>query len=224
MGQIKLDDILRGGFFEIRAYTRYMLNWGKDAIFSRTIPVFEKPAKEGDYSNPRLWTPRATDVPSNRDKSEGLKHNINAKFYPEGGHLIKGFKTRVAFELLDQQGQRLKATCTLKQGTQTLMRTQTNNDGRGMVFVTPNDSPCTLYVVCDNGRSANIPLPAAETSGVALSVDMMQKSQVPIQLSATADWQGQTVGVTLMNNGKVYFARNTRWATSPSPSRCHVGR
>lgn len=215
MGQIKLDDILRGGFFEIRAYTRYMLNWGKDAIFSRTIPVFEKPAKEGDYSNPRLWTPRATDVPSNRDKSEGLKHNINAKFYPEGGHLIKGFKTRVAFELLDQQGQRLKAACTLKQGTQTLMRTQTNSDGRGMVFVTPNDSPCTLYVVCDNGRSTNIPLPAAETSGVALSVDMMQKSQVPIQLSATADWQGQTVGVTLMNNGKVYFCEEHTLGDKP---------
>lgn len=46
MGQIKLDDILRGGFFEIRAYTRYMLNWGKDAIFSRTIPVLKNPRKK----------------------------------------------------------------------------------------------------------------------------------------------------------------------------------
>ena len=206
IGQIKLGDILRGGFFEIRAYTRYMLNWGTDAIFSRTIPIFEKPAKEGDYSSPRLWTPRATDVPTHREKPEGLEKNINAKFYPEGGHLIKGFKSRLAFELFDRQGQRLKAACTLKQGDQTLMRTQTNSDGRGMVFVTPGDTPCTLSVVCENGRTANITLPTAEVSGIALSADMSQKKDnIPVQLSATPDWQGQTVGVTLMNNGKIYF-------------------
>lgn len=215
IGQIKLDDILRSGFFEIRAYTRYMLNWGKDAIFSRTIPIFEKPKTEGDYSNPRLWTPRAADVPTHREKPEGLDKNINAKFYPEGGHLIKGFKSRLAFELLDRQGQRLKAVCTLKQGDQTLMRTQTNSDGRAVVFVTPGDTPGTLSVVCDNGRSADIPIPVAETSGVALSVDMMQKSNVPIQLSATADWQGHTVGVTLMNNGKIYFCEEHALGDKP---------
>ncbi len=216
IGQIKLDDILRSGFFEIRAYTRYMLNWGKDAIFSRTIPIFEKPKAEGDYSNPRLWTPRVADVPNNREKPEGLEKNINAKFYPEGGHLIKGFKSRLAFELFDRQGQRLKAVCTLKLGDQTLMRTQTNSDGRGVVFVTPGDTPCTLSVVCDNGRSANIPIPAAETSGVALSVDMTQKKDnIPVQLSATSDWQGQTVGITLMNNGKLYLCEEHTLGDKP---------
>ncbi len=205
IGQIALDDILRSGFFEIRAYTRYMLNWGTDAIYSRMIPIFEKPKTEGDYSSPRIWTPRSSDVPNGREKPKGLDKKINAKFYPEGGHLIKGFKSRLAFELLGQEGQRLQAACTLKQGEQTLMRTQTNSDGRGVVFVTPGNTPCTLSVVCENGRSADITLPAAETSGLALSVDMtQQKDKIPIQLSATPDWQGQTIGVTLMNNGKIY--------------------
>ncbi len=95
------------------------------------------------------------------------------------------------------------------------MRTQTNSDGRAVVFVTPGDTPCTLSVVCDNGRSANIPIPAAETSGVALSVDMMQKSHVPVQLSATTDWKGQTVGVTLMNNGKIYFCEEHTLGEKP---------
>ncbi|MDO4801558.1 MAG: hypothetical protein Q4A15_05275, partial [Prevotellaceae bacterium] len=34
-GQFKLDSILGTGFYEIRAYTRYMLNWGVNAMFSR---------------------------------------------------------------------------------------------------------------------------------------------------------------------------------------------
>lgn len=214
MGQIKIDDILRGGFFEIRAYTRYMLNWGKDAIFSRTIPVFEKPAKEGDYSNPRLWTPRATDVPSNRDKSEGLKHNINAKFYPEGGHLIKGSNPGG-----------LRVAGPARATAESYLHAET---GHADADAHTDQQRWARHGVCDakrlalhavrcmrQRRSANIPLPAAETSGVALSVDMMQKSQVPIQLSATADWQGQTVGVTLMNNGKVYFCEEHTLGDKP---------
>ena len=31
------------GFYEVRAYTKYMLNFGEDALFSRLLPVFDKP-------------------------------------------------------------------------------------------------------------------------------------------------------------------------------------
>ena len=215
MGQIKLSGILRGGFFEIRAYTRYMLNWGTNAIFSRIIPIFERPKPEGNYSNPILWTPKSSDVPNGREGTEPLKHKVNARFYPEGGHLVRGYKNRLAFELLDRKGQRLEAVCTLKQGEQTLMRTQTNSDGRGVIVVTPSDTPGTLSVICQDGHTADIPLPAAETSGVALNVDMMQKNDILIQISATPDWQGQTVGVTLLNNGKIYFCEEHTLAGQP---------
>ncbi|MDO4824306.1 MAG: hypothetical protein Q4A08_09095, partial [Bacteroidales bacterium] len=39
-GQFRLDSILGTGFYEVRAYTRYMLNWGVNAMFSRVFPVF----------------------------------------------------------------------------------------------------------------------------------------------------------------------------------------
>nr|MCR5044897.1 hypothetical protein [Bacteroidaceae bacterium] len=47
-GDIKLDSLLTSGYYEVRAYTRYMTNWGTNAVFSRVFPVFKKPAKEGD--------------------------------------------------------------------------------------------------------------------------------------------------------------------------------
>ena len=31
------------GFYEVRAYTRVMLNWGDDVVFSRVFPVFDRP-------------------------------------------------------------------------------------------------------------------------------------------------------------------------------------
>ena len=47
-GNIYLDQLYLSGYYEIRAYTRYMLNWGDEAIFSRVFPVFDK-VNNGDY-------------------------------------------------------------------------------------------------------------------------------------------------------------------------------
>ena len=43
------DGTLVGGFYEVRAYTRVMLNWGDDVVFSRVFPVFDTPKREGEY-------------------------------------------------------------------------------------------------------------------------------------------------------------------------------
>ncbi|MBR1593711.1 MAG: hypothetical protein IJ659_02925, partial [Alloprevotella sp.] len=50
-GDIALSEVLTSGFYEIRAYTRYMTNWPAENIFSRVVPVFAKPKREGDYSH-----------------------------------------------------------------------------------------------------------------------------------------------------------------------------
>lgn len=39
-GHIDLVDPIKSGFYELRAYTREMLNWGTDALFSQVVPVF----------------------------------------------------------------------------------------------------------------------------------------------------------------------------------------
>lgn len=207
IGQIQLKDNEQGGFFEIRAYTRYMLNWGKDAIFSRVIPIFEKPREEGNYQSPVLLN-KYMDAKSSNDKTPKRKA-LNIKFYPEGGHLVQGLKTRVAFELTDKSGRGVQAGCVLKAGDRELMRTQTGSDGRGIVTCTHDihlpDQELTLTAISSDGQHDDFSLPVAETSGVAVSVDMLQKNTIDIDLASSNDLQGQTVGVTLLNNGKIYF-------------------
>ena len=55
-GDIKLDSLLTSGYYEVRAYTRYMTNWGTNAVFSRVFPIFKAPKKEGDYSDLTIRT------------------------------------------------------------------------------------------------------------------------------------------------------------------------
>ncbi len=47
-GQFVLDSAYLSGFFEVRAYTRYMMNFGKDNYFSRVFPIYDK-VINGDY-------------------------------------------------------------------------------------------------------------------------------------------------------------------------------
>lgn len=49
-GEFPLKRIYRSGFYEVRAYTRRMLNFGDDCIFSRVFPVYDEPETDGNYA------------------------------------------------------------------------------------------------------------------------------------------------------------------------------
>lgn len=53
-GDILLDKPLHSGYYEVRAYTRYMTGWGTEACFSKVIPIFSRPKTLGDYSKPTI--------------------------------------------------------------------------------------------------------------------------------------------------------------------------
>ena len=111
-GDFPLDSILGTGFYEVRAYTRYMLNWGSQGIFSRVFPVFRSPDAEGNYSHPtidqlsyrRRLPERLFEVDTAvvLEGADGKKRNAKGfivNFYPEGGSLVRGLRSRVAVEV-----------------------------------------------------------------------------------------------------------------------------
>ena len=50
------------GYYEIRAYTQNMLDFGKETAFSRVIPVYIKPKREGHFEESTVYV----------EKTEGL--------------------------------------------------------------------------------------------------------------------------------------------------------
>ncbi len=124
-GDFALKDSLYSGFYELRAYTRWMLNFcvtehpygRKDreqfynrqmaadffrqygTIYSRVFPVYERPDSAGDYSQKYIVS-----RPKQRlDKV--LKPDLNVRFYPEGGSLIAGSRCRISFEATTEEGE-----------------------------------------------------------------------------------------------------------------------
>jgi hypothetical protein len=204
-GCICLDDkILGDGYYEVRAYTRYMTNWDT-GTFSRVFPVFGKPRKEGDYSMRKLTEYRERyRLPDNREAADTVDvKKINVHFYPEGGHLVQGLPCTVAYAVTDGTGCAVSTHGWLVAGRDTLSEVSTSYEGRGRFTYTPGTETARLMLSDGRGHVKPFVLPAAESSGCVLTVDALQTSRVTFDVNATADYQGKPLCWVLTHEGSV---------------------
>lgn len=198
-GDITVDSIMTTGFYEIRAYTRYMTNWGSDACFSRVIPIFKAPQQEGNWNNPAIdLFSHSKRLNNEREKEEKLDR---VTFYPEGGNLIKGLTGRVAVLATDKDGKPMEDAFVEVEGEGG--RVMTDSFGRAVVTVPANNMNPQVVITDSLGNSKTYSLPAAISSGVALKVDADREDVVNVEINASEDLQGSAVAYVVMNGGKV---------------------
>ena len=212
-GDIKLEGLLGSGFYEVRAYTRYMTNWGNGGIFSRVFPIFEAPKTDGDYSNMTMrkekYNRRLPNIRSN-DVNEGTvqkDRKLCVHFYPEGGKLVEGLTSRVAFLVTDKAGKHESyGGALLDENKEFVAATNTQHDGMGAFELTPDSKPKYLRVQDTNGKQHDFLLPQAEKEGVVISVDMMRDDEVSVVVKTSQAFSGRLLGYTLMHNGRIISA------------------
>ena len=185
-GQFVLSDSLYSGYYELRAYTRWMLNFNCyerpstredrmkfynqrmahdffrdwDGLYSRVIPIYDKPAQPGNYTE-RYMTGRPKQL-----LASPVEPKLQCAFFPEGGSLVRGLTQRVAFELTDQDGKAVDAV-----GQIGGRRVSTRYMGRGLFTVSvPTDSLRQRLSFTWRGHDYAFPLPKAMPSGVALTL------------------------------------------------------
>ena len=101
-GEFELRKELLSGYYEVRAYTRYMLNWGDEAVFSRVFPVYDK-VNGDNYDFKNMLDRKRSFMREGKWVTNELPE-ADLKFYPEGGHIVEGIETTVAYELFDDEG------------------------------------------------------------------------------------------------------------------------
>ncbi len=201
-GQFALPDSLYSGYYELRAYTRWMLNFNVthqsyrkqdtwyfynkemaadyfrqwEGLYSRVLPVYSKPERPGDYDTRRMYQRPKQRLPRVK------KDRLLATFYPEGGHLIEGIENRVAFALTDQHGEAVNLKGILTGAGNRHVNIQTEHMGRGSFLVTPTGQSVKAHFTF-RGKDYDFTLPEAEPSGVAIRLDdgqlTLSASKVP---------------------------------------------
>lgn len=188
------------GFYEVRAYTSFMQNFGDDIIYSRVFAVYDKPKEEGAYyeSSPTI-TIRSNSLQEKRPEAPKLK-GINAAFLPEGGHLIMGQPCRVAFRISDSNGLGTDAQVILQDGSE--LSAQTVHDGMGAFTFTPVKKHSSVEVIAD-GKSHTFQLPDAEEQGCAIQLSYGSDSLIA-DITATDMFSDSVLGITVTCRGTLY--------------------
>ena len=221
-GEMKLDTILGSGLYEVRAYTRYMTNWGTNAVFSRVIPVFKTPKQEGDYSDLTIVPiPYHQRLPNRREPMDTLyvkvvddglyTHDLNktisVNFYPEGGDLIVGKRCRVAMLAVDDNGHPYESEGFVMNGAgDVLASVKTDSLGRGLFELVPDTGKLTFQMrnlkKKEKRQVQFFALPQAKTEGCTLSLDAVSE-QMLATLQCTDGICGNMLGYVLMHNGNI---------------------
>lgn len=198
-GCFRLDKLLGSGYYEVRAYTRYMLNWGGEACFSRVFPIFDTPSTAGDYSKQVIDQAnyRTGQADSCGEAAVKRSGRLNVAFYPEGGQLVEGLASSVAFEVTDRRGAAVETEGWLMQGEEKVAAVRTLREGRGVFRCMPTGQPLALQI---DGR--RFPLPPADREGCVMTVTS-EAERMLVCVKATTDWQGRELGLVLLGGGSV---------------------
>ena len=190
-GQFALQDSLYSGYYELRAYTRWMLNFNVrhhryrfdetwafynkqmaadyyriwDGLYSRVLPVYSKPEKAGDYDTRYMYQRPKTRAPQRK------KDDLVVTFYPEGGHLVEGVPCRVAFSVTDQHGEAVDIKGSVTANGMAPISIATEHMGRGSFIVTPPAGKRLTAKFNWHGKQWEEKLPKAEEQGATLCLD-----------------------------------------------------
>ena len=221
-GAFTLTDSLYAGYYELRAYTRWMLNFGRhehphskytedmfynkqmakdffrdyDKLYSRVFPVFDHPKESGRYPKDMTLRPMRRYYKARKGKPE-----IDLRFYPEGGHLIEGTDGHVVFEINDEEGKHLDAELSIIDSDgKEITRTRILNRGRGVFTLTdmkPNEEyKARLHY---QGYDYEVKLPKVEKEGYALHVE--RKDSVLRMIIQGATESKEELGIQIQCNG-----------------------
>ena len=193
----------RSGFYEVRAYTKYMLNFDERGIFSRVLPVFDGPQQTGDYADMRMrrYDDLKYEMKRPRTEREG---KVNVRFYPEGGNLVSGLASRVAFEATDGTGQPVEVLGGRIVDRRGAVRAEfsTLYDGRGAFDYVPEEGDEAEIEI--DGRVRRFSLPAVEPQGVVLRVDNLSSADsVRFTVRRNIGLQPEVFGAAVVCGGRL---------------------
>lgn len=149
-GQFTVPDSIHGNLIHVRAYTKWMLNFDTSFLFNKDLSIIQPASK--------------------RIKGEPPATVAKLYFFPEGGELIAGLNTRVAFMAENQYGQPVKVSGVVKNSEgKEVADIKPLHDGMGSFHMLPAEGDSyTATWKDDKGESHTTTLPQVKPSGASI--------------------------------------------------------
>ena len=198
-GQFILPPSMLSGYYEVRAYTRWMLAFNEPQYFSRTFPIYQ--LTNSDKLERSITTYELSSSMENRPSE--TKEKLSVRFFPEGGQLVEGVTSQVAFkaESKNEGNIELSGTIYTKEGAE-ITSFETLHDGMGRFEYTPSAQPA-IAKVDFQGKKYEFTLPQALPKGYVLST-VSNAGALLVRVFCNAATPQDTLAVFISHQGRPY--------------------
>ena len=169
-GDFPLADSLLAGNYRIRAYTQWMRNMGETSFFDRTIPV---------------GSLKKEPVLISKENQLFLNSEADIQFFPEGGSVVTGIRTKVAFKAIGTNGVGINVKGVILDDKNKQVSTFASTHlGMGYFFLSPAEGKTyKTKLTFDDGSESIVDLPKPEASGITLTVNNDSISKISFMIS-----------------------------------------
>ena len=165
-GSFYLPVVLTSGNYKIRAYTQWMKNFSPDLYFEQPITIVNPFSKLG---LPAVASARDYDI----------------QFFPEGGNLVDGIKSKIGFKAVDEKGKSIDFRgVIINQHDDTLVHFSPLKFGMGNFSFTPAAQEQYKAVVTIADSSFIKTLPKALPQGYVMQVSEVNNDQLSVNVQA----------------------------------------
>jgi TonB-dependent SusC/RagA subfamily outer membrane receptor len=224
-GDFALPDTLSAGNYHIRAYTNYMRNAGSEYFFNRPVSIVNSITTASASTNKKAKPSKSAPVNITPAKPD-------VQFFPEGGNLVNGIESQVAFKAIDASGMGadVKGTITDNKGKQVAAFSSTHL-GMGKFTFVPMAGNTYSATVTVSGQQLTIPLPKALEKGYVLNITDANADNLDVRITTSRallqEAPNRLITLVGQSAGKIYYAGkskpgigefNTRIAKNKFPS------
>jgi hypothetical protein len=137
------------------------------------------------------------------------------QFFPEGGQLIVGARTKIAFKAIKPDGTGIDVKGTITDNNNNVVaEIASSHLGMGRFLLTPEDGKTyTAHITYSDGTTATPEFPKIGTDGIDLSLDNSDPDNLNLKLQADQaflnDFKGKTFFIIAKSSGNIYYAAKT---------------
>ena len=187
-GHIYIGTEWSQGEYFMEGYTKSSFSSdSSQAILPRRIRVVDRVSQMDNISKQA--------IKNDADQKQSSNHRFD--LFPEGGHLIYGINSVVAFKATYGNGVPEDVSGMVLEDGKKIGTIKTLHDGMGMFSITPKSGK-EYKVFLDNGRT--IPFPGIESEGMSLRVSKNNAKGLSLLVSSSEDTP-QNISITAKQNG-----------------------
>ncbi|MGW9685949.1 TonB-dependent receptor [Flagellimonas sp. 2504JD1-5] len=188
VGKLKLPKNAKKGMYYVKAYTRWMQNYGEHMYAKEQINI-------GGVNNGAVF--------------------LNEKgvvIHSEGGNLVSGLKNHLFFKGIFEKNESGHIGYISDQAGQVVSEIKMFNENIASTILQPEKGK-TYFAHLNNGQQHAIPKPTDE--GLLLHVNNLDPKLAKVEVIASAAYLGKTIKLKGLQNGIVYFEQTLDFKQNP---------